>query len=186
MVQRADRSAAACSSDDALLQGIVGGEREALGALYDRHARSMTEVGVRILGIRSEVEDVLHDVFLEVWRRAGDYDRRRGSVKSWLLVRMRSRSIDRARSPLMRRIDHDPVPMVEVHFEPRAESNRLHALLDRLPPPQRMVMELSYFRGLSLSEIASELAVPIGTVKSRLSTALAALRLGLGVVRTPE
>ena len=181
-----DRSPAAITSDGELLGRVVAGDRAALGALYHRHARAMLALGLRILGARCEVEDVLHDVFLEVWRRAADYDRKRGSVKTWLLVRMRSRCIDRARSPMARRIDGDWLHKVEVHCEPRMDVPRLRALVDALPAPQRLVMELGYFRGLSISEIAGELSVPIGTVKSRLSAGLAALRAELGVVRASD
>lgn len=174
------------ASDGELLRRIVAGEGAALGMLYDRHARTMTSLGVRILGPRSEVEDILHDVFLEVWRRAADYDRRRGSVKTWLLVRMRSRCIDLTRSRLPRRIEGDRLDVVEVRYEPQADASRLRALVVALPAPQRLVMELGYFRGLSISEIAVELAVPVGTVKSRLSAALARLRIELGVVRAGD
>ena len=180
-----DRGARPLVSDAELLHRIAAGERAALGTLYDRHARTMMALGVRILGVHGEVQDVLHDVFLEVWLRAADYDVRRGSVKTWLLVRMRSRCIDRTRSPLVRRAGGDRLHVVEVHFEPRAEINRVRALVSALPAPQQRVMELGYFHGLSISEIAAELAVPIGTVKSRLSAALATLRAALGVAPAP-
>jgi RNA polymerase sigma-70 factor (ECF subfamily) len=181
-----DRRVQAACSDGDLVQRIACGEREALGLLYVRHARAMAQVGMRIVGKHSEVEDVLHDVFLEVWNRAGCYDSSRGSVRTWLLVRMRSRCIDRTRVTRPPSVDRERADVVEMHFEHHTEAVRLRALVRGLPTPQRLVMELGYFDGLSHAEIAAELAVPVGTVKSRLSTALTALRTALGVPRKQE
>src|SRR5712692_6603075 len=84
-------------SDPELIERIAGGDRQALAALYDRYASSLLGAGMRTLKQRRDAEDVLHDVFVEVWQQAGDYDPMRGSVKAWLFLRMRSRAIDRLR-----------------------------------------------------------------------------------------
>ena len=176
-------------ADIDVLRHIAGGDKEALGVLYDRHAGVMLALGVRIIGVRREAEDLLHDVFLEAWRHAGDYDPRRGSVKTWLLLRMRSRCLDRVRSHAFSRTDAlatEPMRAVEMapdKVERHLDGARVRALLETLPPGQREVLELGYFEGLSFSEIAEALQIPIGTVKSRVSAAMVKLREDLGVKR---
>ncbi|MFT7583354.1 MAG: RNA polymerase sigma-70 factor (ECF subfamily) [Myxococcota bacterium] len=171
------------------------GEAAAIGRLYDRYAPLMLAVGMKILRDRSEAEDVMHDVFVEAWRRAGDYNPGRGSVRTWLLLRMRCRALDRVRSASYARrasIDEDTDAKLEDAFqrfgrritvEPDAavDSARLQKKVIELPEGQRQVLELGYFQGLSSSEIASELGIPIGTVKSRVRLALAVLRKSMGV-----
>ena len=172
-------------ADIDVLRSLASGDKQALGTLYDRHAGIMLALGLRILGVRREAEDLLHDVFLEAWRHAGDYDPRRGSVKTWLLLRMRSRCLDRVRSHGFSRVEsleNEPVRhSAGDKNERRMDGERARALLERLPPAQREVLELGYFEGLSFSEIASQLDIPIGTVKSRVSAAMTKLREDLGV-----
>lgn len=176
-------------SDIIVLRRLANGDRAALGVLYDRHAAVLLALGVRIVRARREAEDLLHDVFLELWRHAGDYQPERGSVKSWMLLRMRSRCLDRVRSHGYSRVvalDAEPVRggVTELD-ERRLDGARLKSLLERLPPGQREVLALGYFEGLSFSEIASQLDIPLGTVKSRVSAAMQTLRKELGV-RAPE
>ena len=170
-----------------VLRRIAGGDKDALGVLYDRHAGVMLALGLRIIGVRREAEDLLHDVFLEAWSHAGDYDPRRGSVKTWLLLRMRSRCLDRVRSHGFSRTDSLAVePMrsgVPERVERSIDAARAKALLDALPAGQREVLELGYFQGLSFSEIAEALDIPIGTVKSRVAAAMVRLRADLGIER---
>ena len=168
-----------------VLRSLAAGDKGALGVLYDRHAGIMLALGVRIIGVRREAEDLLHDVFLEAWQHAGDYDPRRGSVKTWLLLRMRSRCLDRVRSHGFSRVETlstEPARQgVAERAERRLDGARARALLESLPVAQREVLELGYFEGLSFSEIATQLNIPIGTVKSRVSAAMAKLREDLGV-----
>ncbi|MET0341030.1 MAG: sigma-70 family RNA polymerase sigma factor [Polyangiales bacterium] len=179
-------------SDVELLRGVARGDREALGRLYDRHAGTLLALGQRIIGRQRELEDLVHDVFLEAWRVAGDYDPARGSVKTWLSVRMRSRCLDRVRAHDYARTD--PLPDLEPvregdgargadAAERALDGARVWALLDALPDGQRQVLELGYFRGLSFQEIANELGIPLGTVKSRVGAAILKLRADLGVSR---
>jgi RNA polymerase sigma-70 factor (ECF subfamily) len=169
--------------DAALVRAIAGGDREALAHLYDRFAPSLMAIGSRILCDRREAEDLLHDVFLEVWRLAADYDDQRGSVRGWLLMRMRSRALDRRKAAGFarvvsieeRRAPEEPNASSEdPSLQPDREAVR-RALAD-LPPDQRTVLELGYFEGLSSSEIAARIEAPIGTVKSRVAAALLKLR----------
>lgn len=169
------------ASDLQVIREIAAGAQAALGELYDRHATQMLSLGIRIIGARNEAEDVLHDVFLEVWRAAGDYEPGRGSVKTWLLLRMRSRSLDRIRLNVRRRAlapDTDSTA-VDPQFDRSFDGARLRGLVGALPDIHRQVMELGYFGGLSFSEIARRLEIPEGTVKSRVSAALIRLRSDL-------
>jgi RNA polymerase sigma-70 factor (ECF subfamily) len=172
--------------DARLVQGIAGGDRNALAELYHRYAPSLLGIGVRILGERREAEDLLHDVFLEVWRAAADYDVARGTVRAWLVMRMRSRSLDRRKSAGFSRVVSleerrvpDEAPAGE---DPALARDRVavRRALAELSAEQRQVLELGYFEGLSSSEIAERIRTPIGTVKSRVAAALGKLRAVLG------
>jgi RNA polymerase sigma-70 factor (ECF subfamily) len=166
--------------DAELLNGLLAGDRDCLAALYDRHASVLLALGRRILGDRREAEDLLHDVFLEAWHKALDYDEQRGTVRAWLLMRMRSRALDRRKAAVFsRRADAPPDDVVgqeDPSLTPDRE--RVRRALNDLPLEQRQVLELGYFEGLSSSEIAARLQAPIGTVKSRVAAALAKLRAG--------
>jgi RNA polymerase sigma-70 factor (ECF subfamily) len=138
----------------------------------------MLAIASRILRDRCDAEEVLHDVFLESWRRSRDFDASRGTVEAWLCVRTRSRAMDRLRR--RRRLNLDTAARPELVDDPRradpALTLMLNPTLDRLSPPQRQVLHLQYFEGLTCKEIASRLSIPIGTVKSRLAKGLAAMR----------
>jgi RNA polymerase sigma-70 factor (ECF subfamily) len=176
------------TSDAALVLGVASGDRDALAVLYDRYAGVLLGVGIKVLRSRREAEDVVHDVFLEVWRRAHSYEPSRASVRAWLLLMMRCRALDRRKShgfALASPLEHDP------RVAPASESPavaldhaRVTAALGELPDPQRTVLVLGYFEGLSSSEIAEKLGLPIGTVKSRVAGAMRALRGRLGVELT--
>jgi RNA polymerase sigma-70 factor (ECF subfamily) len=174
--------------DQELIVDSARGSREAFAKLYDRHSDAVSTIARRLLGNSSDVNDLVHDVFIEAWQRAGDYDPARGSVRSWLLVRARSRCIDRRKSPAMSRrgtLDFDPVAdaSVTVRVESYFDSQVVRAALDRLPFDQRAAIVLGFCEGLSSSEIALKLDVPVGTVKSRVHAAMLKLRVDLGVDR---
>ena len=175
-------------TDVDLILAIAQADQSALAALYDRYASLVLAVCHRMLGERRGAEDLTHDIFLEVWRKAGGYERTRASVRTWLLVRTRSRALDRLRSAYHTRVvipgddsiaeqqpaDHASDPSLA------PDRARVRNAVGALPACQRAVLELAYFDGLSSSEIASRLDVPIGTVKSRTRAALHALRDTLG------
>lgn len=174
--------------DAALVVALARGERDALAALYDKYAPFLMSLALRIVRERREAEDLLHDVFLEVWRSAVDYDPRRGRVRTWLAIRMRSRALDRQKSARVSRQAGGPegdaalasAAAAEPPAEAGADRARVQAAVAALTPEQRRIVELAYFDGLSSSEIASAIAIPIGTVKSRMSAAIAKLRAALG------
>ena len=171
--------------DVMLVRGIADGDRDCLAGLYDRYAAALLAIGRRVLGDRREAEDLLHDVFLEVWRQAGDYDAARGTVRGWLLMRMRSRALDRRKAAVFaKRADLPPADSASeaAGDDPLLGPDRaaVRRALAALPADQRQVLELGYFEGLSSSEIAERVRAPIGTVKSRVAAALAKLRAGLG------
>ncbi|MCC6873467.1 MAG: sigma-70 family RNA polymerase sigma factor [Sandaracinaceae bacterium] len=172
-------------SDDELIGRVASGDRTALAELYDRHSAIMLALGVRILGQRGDAEELLHDVFVEAWQRAGDFDPSRGSGRTWLLLRMRSRCLDRLKSaarsrtrPASDRLEH-LAGVVEAAAPAQSDGARAVRALASLPDEQREVLELGYFAGLTCSEMADSLGVPIGTVKSRLHTAMKKLRSAL-------
>lgn len=181
-----ERSTDAPASDEELVRASANGDTAALAALYDRHAPLMLGLARRIIGGRPEAEDVVHDVFVEAWRHAADYDEQRGSVKAWLLLRTRSRAIDfRKSAGVARTVPVGDGAWLSLLADPRGSDSeapdraRLRRLVSGLNSEQREVLLLGYFEGLSSSEIALRVGIPIGTVKSRVAAALGALRLAL-------
>jgi RNA polymerase sigma-70 factor (ECF subfamily) len=163
-------------ADAASLAAIAAGDAGALAGLYDAHAPRLAALARRMLRDAREAEDLVHDVFLEVWHQAGNYDRARGTVRAWLTLRLRSRALDRLRMAALR-VRAAP-PSAAPTEDGTALTDRVAAAqaLAALTPPQREALGLAYFEGLSSSEIAARLGQPLGTVKSRLSAALARLR----------
>jgi len=163
--------------------------RQALRALYDLCSGRVMAIALRLLGDRAEAEDVVQETFLELWRRAADYDPSRATPTTWAVVIGRSRALDRlrARSSAARvataqaaePVSADPGPQpVEV----REDQRRVREALSSLPPEQREVIELAYFEGLVQTEIAARTGQPLGTVKTRVRLAMEKLQMALGGV----
>jgi len=180
-------SASPASDDAVLIASLAAGDRQALATLYDQHAGSLLAVATRILGDPNQAEDLVHDVFLEAWHRAAEYDPARGSLRAWLIVRTRSRALDgRIRRQRFNRAVARSASDAAVHESTSAtdtaaalDNARVRGLSARLAPELVSVLELAYFEGQSCSEIARSIGVPIGTVKSRLARALNCLRQAL-------
>ena len=175
--------------DVALVRAVAAGEEGAIGELYDRYAGVLLAVARRMLGSSQEAEDLVHDVFVEAWRHALRYDPARASVRTWLLVRCRSRALDRIRSPRRsRRTDLRDMP--ERRSGPEAdparhvERVRVRARVVALAPRYRVLIEKAYFGGLSAREIAEQEGLPLGTVKSRIAAAMRALRSAMAAPAT--
>jgi RNA polymerase sigma-70 factor (ECF subfamily) len=151
---------------------------ESFSRLYDLHAPLLFGLACRILGQGTDAQDVLQEVFLQVWRKAVDFDASKGSARTWLIVLTRSRCLDRLRRKA-RRQGHE-LPLREGGAEPSEPAVASTALelsetglavrqaLAELPEPQRKAIEASYFDGLSQSEIAQKTGEPLGTVKTRM------------------
>jgi len=188
--------------DAELVAALAHGDRRALAALYDKYSTFLMSLALRVVRDRREAEDLLHDVFLEAWKSAVDYDPTRGRVRTWLAIRMRSRALDRQKSARVSRQASGPEgeavlerQTADVAVDAGPDQQRVRRALVGLSPDQRQVIELAYFEGLSCSEIASAIRVPIGTVKSRMAAALTRLRNALnalpgemsgGIVQPPE
>ena len=177
----------------ALLQQIVSGDGEAFRRFYDRYASLVFTFALRLLGSRSDAEDLLQEVFLQVWRQAQSYSPERGSPEAWLITMTRSRAIDKLRS--LRRRDMSPLSPDEparleggMQVEPPTQASEakltVQGVLTKLPEAQRIVLELAYFDGLTQSEIAARLREPLGTVKTRIRAGLERLRGFLGAEPT--
>jgi RNA polymerase sigma-70 factor (ECF subfamily) len=178
------------SPDDpaALIARIARGDRDAFGRFYDAFAARAFGLIRRVVRDPGAAEDVLQEVFWQVWREAAQYDPGRGRPEAWLLMRARTRAIDRLRS--MRRREQTFVMPLDESAAPPAqgaapssaaveERGAIESALDRLPDPQRQVIELAFFEGLTQSEIAVRLGEPLGTVKTRARLGLERLRRAL-------
>lgn len=185
-------------SDEQLIARLGGDEVEAaISTLYDRYGRTVFGVGLKLLGDRSLAEELVQEVFLKVWRSSHTFDSSRGSFSTWLYRVTRSVALDlyRKRASRVR-----PVPEGEPHLVAASDPSagpqeivddswlswRISRALEGLGAPHREVIELAYFQGLSQREISKQTGVPLGTVKSRTSSALKHLREGLVARDTPR
>lgn len=180
------------SADDAmeLIGLIAAGDRGAFERFYDRYSPSVFALALRMLNHRAAAEDLVQDVFLQVWKNASRFDARRGQPEAWLLTVARNRAIDRLRADGSARQgvklyrDQHSVPNVESPSVIQNEDRRsVHAALTMLNEDQRRVLEMAYFDGLSQSEIAERLNAPLGTVKSRMRIGMERLRQHLHAER---
>lgn len=179
------------SSDQSLLERVAGKDSQALADLYDRYAPAALALAARILGDRSEAEDVLQVVFTRVWQEAGRYDPAKGSPTSWLLAWVRNGSIDRLRRrealqrAALNSVDHAAAAPADGrghgHDHSAEERERLAKAVAALPADQRQVIELAYFEGLSQTQIAQRLGEPLGTVKTRVRLGMNKLRQAMPV-----
>ena len=172
--------------DQAALTRMAQGNGDAVAELYDRHARPVYSLALRILGDVTEAEDVVQEVFSQAWRQASRYSTSRGAVAAWLLMLARSRALDRLRAIRARPesvsgeraadnlVDSGlPVDSQVISFE---QISRVRTALDELPMLQKVAIELAYFEGFTHAEIAARLEQPLGTVKTRIRLALMKLR----------
>ena len=170
-----------------LLKAVAARDESALGQLYDHYRLILFGVLMRILNNREEAEDVLQEVFLQVWRRAADFDEKRGRPFTWLVTLARSRGIDRLRSLAAKeRVAlagaKEPSEQVsDAVADALASEQRtlVTKALAQLPEEQKSPLILAYFDGLTQSEIAAKLGAPLGTVKTRMRAGLMKLREAL-------
>jgi RNA polymerase sigma-70 factor, ECF subfamily len=173
-------------TDWSLLERIVQKDESALTALYDRYAGLVYAQATRILRDSGAAEEIVQDLFFQIWRTAERFDPARGSLPGWLLVAARNRAISRLRRRDGRGDEALPEDVVSFpcNLESDAAQNqmlgRVKSVLDGLPDGQREAIELAYFEGMSHSEIATRMNAPLGTVKTRIRSALEILRSKLG------
>jgi RNA polymerase sigma-70 factor (ECF subfamily) len=170
--------------DGDLIRALARGDETALADLYDRYRIILFGLVVRILHDRAEAEDVLQEIFLQVWRRAGDFDERRGRAFTWLVTIARSRSLDRLRAAGSRgrlateaaQLPRDDISDAAEDALRSEEGKVVRRALSELPGEQRRALFLAYFEGLTQTEIAARLGDPLGTVKTRMRAGMIKLR----------
>jgi len=170
--------------DVELLKAIAARDEAALAQLYDRYRVILFGLLMRILNNREEAEDVLQEVFLQVWRKAEDFDEERGRPFTWLVTLGRSRGIDRLRTLASRERVAEAGAREAIEEISDAASDAfkseqrglVNKALAQLPDDQKRPLMLAYFDGLTQSEIATSLGAPLGTVKTRMRTGLMTLR----------
>src|SRR5262245_15925356 len=170
--------------DRALIRNMADGKPGALDAFYERYKRLAFSLVLRIVGNREDAEDVLVDVFWQVWQQAGRYDESRGKPVAWLLTIARTRAIDCIRStnrqPVALSSDDPPeIRPAGKEPDPFVLADTRNAVADALkdrPKEQRVPLEMSYFSGMSHTEIAAALGQPLGTIKDRIRNGMMHLR----------
>ena len=171
-------------NDVELLKAIAARDEAALAQLYDRYRTILFGLLMRILNNREEAEDVLQEVFLQVWRKAADFDESRGRPFTWLVTLARSRGIDRLRTLAARervaeagaREVSDEVSDAATDAFKSEQRGLVSDALAKLPDEQKSPIMLAYFDGLTQSEIATRTGAPLGTVKTRMRTGMIRLR----------
>jgi RNA polymerase sigma factor (sigma-70 family) len=173
-------------SDEALVALVARSDDAALAELYDRFGRAAYGLALRVLRDPVLAQDAVQEAFLGAWRTAASFDARRAKATTWLLTIVHRRAVDLVRREERRRgapLEDAPVPAGESTDEEawvREQRREVQAALAQLPADQREALELAYYGGLTQSEVAERLGVPLGTVKSRMFAGLSKLRDLLG------
>lgn len=170
----------AVTSDLTLVTAIRAGDQSAMAALYDRYSSIVYAVALRVLQDTGAAEDVLQDIFLQLWRNPGAFDASRGNMAAWLAVIARNRAIDTLRRRRPQDDIEDVVLSVEADLASEADRSRamekVRGAMLAMPAPQRSALEMAYFEGLTHAEIAEKTGEPLGTIKTRIRVGLISLR----------
>ena len=177
-------------ADEDLMALVQDGEPRAFEVIFDRHGSAAFSLAYRMCGRRAMAEDVVQEAFISLWRSGARYDRRRGSVRNWVLGVVHNRAIDAFRRGLVREsrnVSDEAIAdrlaaseQTEVEVARREEARDVRLALDELPAEQRQVIELAYFGGFTHMRIAEMLDLPAGTVKGRMRLGLTKMRMALG------
>jgi RNA polymerase sigma-70 factor (ECF subfamily) len=175
---------AAVSADEPLIGRVQAKDQTAMGAIFDRYAAMVYSVALRVLKDPGQAEDVMQEIFLQVWNRPDRFTQGRGSLGAWLAVIARNRSIDLLRQRRPTEPCEDVVLESGTNLASEVERNtmmtKVRGVLRNLPQEQQKSLELAFFQGLTHAEIAERTGDPLGTVKTRIRAGLAALRKGVG------
>jgi RNA polymerase sigma-70 factor, ECF subfamily len=176
--------------DEDLMEMVRAGDARAFEVVFERHGGPAFSLAFRICASRTKAEDIVQEAFLSIWRSGANYDRARGSVRSWVLGVVHHRTIDALRRDTARGINRavdesyaENVPageLTDVEVERRDDADRVRSAIKELPAEQQKVIELAYFGGFTHVEIAEMLSLAPGTVKGRMRLGLAKLRISLG------
>jgi RNA polymerase sigma-70 factor (ECF subfamily) len=163
-----------------MVTGLKTGDQGAMAELYDRYSAVVYSVALRVLGDTGAAEDVLQEVFLQLWRNPGAFDAARGSLGSWLAVITRNRAIDSLRKRRPETDMEDVILSAAPDLAGEAERSRIaekvRGVMGGMAAGQRTALEMAYWEGMSHSEIADKTGEPLGTVKTRIRAGLIALR----------
>ena len=182
---------AASTIDPALLARVVKGDVQAFSQLYDQSSTLLYSLALRMLGDKEDANELLQEVYLEVWRKVSRYDVGRGTPLAWLVTLTRSRAVDRLRARNSRGQQKIVASLDGANQVPDRSPNPFDAQTDQeirmlvlgalttLPPAQQQALELAYYEGLSHAEIAAKLNQPLGTVKTRIKLGMSKLRESL-------
>ena len=178
--------AGSAAADRQAVDRIARGDDDALAELYDRHARLVFSLALRIVRDQGEAEDLVQEVFSQVWQQASRYVESRGNVIAWMLTLTRSRAIDRLRRRSARPHDTGTGPAVagladtalpvDQQLAWAGRVSQIRDALEQLPLLQRIAIELAFYEGLTHAEVAERLELPLGTVKTRIRQGLLKLR----------
>lgn len=167
-----------------MVSGVRAGDEHAMAQLYDRYSPVVYSVALRVLADTGAAEDVLQEVFLQLWRNPAAFDSNRGSLGAWLAVITRNRAIDSLRKRKPETAADEVVISVDLDIENETDRRRVlekvRGLVNALPPEQRKALEMAFFEGLTHTEIAERTKEPLGTIKTRIRTGLLSLRKALG------
>jgi RNA polymerase sigma-70 factor (ECF subfamily) len=166
--------------DMRLVARIRAGDQQALSELYDRYSKVVYGVALRILHDTGAAEDLLQDIFLQLWRKPDAFDSSRGSLAAWLAVIARHRSIDRLRQRRPETDIEDCVIVTATDLRDETERSlvieKVRLVMNEMGPDQRTAMEMAFFEGLTHTEIAEKTGEPLGTIKTRIRSGLQMLR----------
>src|SRR5262250_1445825 len=174
-------------SDAEIIARIYSGDEGAMALLYDRYSPVVYAVALRVLSDDSAAEDILQDVFMQLWRNPHAFNASRGSLAAWLAVIARNRAIDQLRKkrPAAEEIDLDAVVSVNPDLQNTAERKqaieKVRGVLASMPAEQRTTLEMAFFEGLTHVEIAGKTGQPLGTIKTRIRSGLSAVRKAFAV-----
>ncbi len=178
-------------TDEQLMRMIQLRQPEALAYLHDRYSSTLKALIMRVLHNEAESEDMLQEIFMEIWNRAEGYDPAKGKPLGWCVTLSRRRAIDRLRKReaygrmeerLLEETKHDPQEIcgqIEEDIAHAEMREHLNKALVNLPPAQQQVVELAYYKGMSQREIAAATGIPLGTIKTRLELALKKISVAL-------